>query len=83
LGKLFRDPINLNELIPMSHKIDTYNELKQQIHEDLRAQHPEWIEPDGDCPTCDSYESRLAQLLDRLADRIRPRMKRAHSRNAE
>jgi hypothetical protein len=50
----------------MSHKIDTYTELKQQIHDDLRTQHPEWVKPDGDCPTCDSYESRLAQLLNRL-----------------
>jgi hypothetical protein len=57
----------------MSHKIDTYTELKQQIHDDLRTQHPEWVEPSGDCPACDSYESRLAQLLDRLANRIRPR----------
>jgi hypothetical protein len=41
----------------------SYNELQQQIHNDLRIQHPEWVEPDGDCPTCDSYESRLAELL--------------------
>jgi len=66
----------------MSHKIDTYNALKQQIHEDLRAQHPEWIESDGDCPTCDSYESRLAQLLDRLANRIRPRRTQANTKSA-
>jgi len=66
-------------MIPMSHKIDTYLELKQQIHDDLRAQHPEWIQPDGECPTCESYESRLAQLLDRLVNRIRPRRKRAHA----
>ena len=36
---------------------------KVQIHEALRIQHPEWVEPNGDCPTCDSYESRLAELL--------------------
>jgi hypothetical protein len=69
-------------LTSMSHKIDTYNALKQQIHEDLRAQHPEWIESDGDCPTCDSYESRLAQLLDRLANRIRPRRTQANTKSA-
>jgi len=66
----------------MSHKIDTYTELKQQIHDDLRAQHPEWIEPDGDCPTCDSYESRLAQLLNRWANHIRPRRTEANTKNA-
>jgi hypothetical protein len=39
-------------------------ELRQQIHDDLRIQHPEWVEPNGECPKCDSYESRLAQLLE-------------------
>jgi hypothetical protein len=29
----------------------------------LLAQHPEWILPNGDCPTCDSYDARLAELL--------------------
>ena len=48
----------------MSHEIHTYTELKQQIHEDLRAQHPEWIEPTGECPECDEHETRLMKLLD-------------------
>ena len=47
----------------MSDQIHSYSELQQQIHEDLRIQHPEWVRPNGDCPTCDSYESRLAELL--------------------
>jgi hypothetical protein len=47
----------------MSDQIHTYGELQQQIHQDLRVQHPDWVEPNGDCPTCDSYESRLAELL--------------------
>ena len=50
----------------MSHQIHTYTELKQQIHEDLRAQHPEWIEPTGECPTCNEHETRLRELLDAL-----------------
>jgi hypothetical protein len=29
----------------------------------LRVQHPDWVEPNGNCPTCDSYESRFAELL--------------------
>ncbi len=48
----------------MPDEINIYTELKQKIHADLRIQHPEWVEPNGDCPTCESYESRLAQLLD-------------------
>jgi hypothetical protein len=51
----------------MSHQIHTYTELRQQIHDDLRIQHPEWVEPNGECPTCDSYESRLIELLDTFA----------------
>lgn len=47
----------------MFHQIHTYTELRQQIHDDLRIQHPEWIEPNGESPKCDSYESRLTELL--------------------
>jgi len=47
----------------MSDQIHSYSELQRQIHEDLRIQHPEWVRPNGDCPTCDSYESRLSDLL--------------------
>jgi hypothetical protein len=47
----------------MSHQIHTYTELRKQIHDDLRIQHPEWVEPNGESPMCDSYESRLAELL--------------------
>jgi hypothetical protein len=50
----------------MSHQVNTYTELKHQIHEDLRAQHPEWVEPTGECPECDEHEERLMKLLDSL-----------------
>jgi hypothetical protein len=33
------------------------------MHEALLVQHPEWIERNGDCPTCDDYDRRFAQLL--------------------
>ena len=46
-----------------SHQIHTYTELRQQIHHDLRIQHPEWIEPGGKSPMCDFYEARLTDLL--------------------
>ena len=52
--------------IATSNQIHTYTELKQQIHEDLRTQHPEWIEPTGECPTCNEHEARLRELLDSL-----------------
>ena len=49
--------------------VSTYTELRQQIHDDLRIQHPEWVEPNGESPTCDSYEARLVELLDALTRR--------------
>src|SRR5207237_10263318 len=48
---------------PQAH---TYSELRQQIHDDLRIQHPEWIKPNGECPMCDAYEARLSELFDHL-----------------
>jgi hypothetical protein len=48
----------------VSHEIHTYAELRQQIHDDLRIQHPEWVQPNGECPMCDSYEARLIEELD-------------------
>src|SRR5207245_9533442 len=47
----------------LPHQIHTYTELRQQIHDDLRIQHPEWVEPNGESPMCDSYEARLMELL--------------------
>jgi hypothetical protein len=51
---------------PVHHQVHTYAELRQQIHDELRIQHPEWVEPDGKSPMCDSYEARLMELLDSL-----------------
>ena len=50
--------------VAMSHQIHTYTELRQQIHDDLRIQHPEWVQPDGESAMCDFYEARLMELLD-------------------
>jgi len=50
-------------------EVHTYEELRQQIHDDLRVQHPEWIQQDGNSPMCDCYEARLMKLLDCLARR--------------
>ena len=50
----------------MLHQIHTYIDLRKQIHEDLRIQHPEWVQPDGKSPLCDSYEARLMKTLQSL-----------------
>ena len=43
--------------------IRTYAELQEQLRRDLLAQHPEWIEANGDCPMCDDYDRRFAELI--------------------
>ncbi len=72
-GKLDKPPRATLESFtkPMAvpHQIHTYIQLRQQIRDDLRVQHPEWVQPNGECPTCDSYESRLMELLDPLTPR--------------
>ena len=50
----------------MIHRIHTYADLRKQIHEDLRSQHPEWVQPNGESPLCDSYEARLMKTLQSL-----------------
>ena len=47
----------------MSPQIHTYAELRQQIHDDLRIQHPEWVEPNGESSMC------LLEELDALTRR--------------
>ena len=48
----------------MAQELRTYADLLQKIHDDLRIQHPEWIQQNGESPLCDSYEARLMELLD-------------------
>ena len=50
----------------MLHQLYTYADLRRQIHDDLRIQHPEWVKPNGESPMCDSYEARLMKTLDVL-----------------
>jgi uncharacterized membrane protein YgaE (UPF0421/DUF939 family) len=48
--------------LPVAEAV-VYAELQREIHYALRAQHPEWVHPNRESPTCDAYESRLAELL--------------------
>ena len=50
----------------MVHQVHTYADLRKQIHNDLRIQHPEWVQPNGESPMCDSYETRLTKTLQSL-----------------
>jgi hypothetical protein len=65
LNKPSRSPRESFVKLPAApHEIHTYEELQRQIHEDLRVQHPEWVQPDGRSPMCDAYEARLMKVLD-------------------
>jgi hypothetical protein len=44
-------------------EVPAYAQLQREMHDALRAQHPDWILPNGDCPTCESYDARFAELL--------------------
>lgn len=50
----------------MVRNLITYMDLQKQIHHDLRSQHPEWVQPNGESPLCDSYEARLIKTLKKL-----------------
>ena len=68
MAAICRSPISsdmkMNTSAGSSGEIRSYIQLQRQIHDALREQHPEWIDQNGDCPTCESYESRFAELLD-------------------
>ena len=70
---VFRDPVltavhnscgpleSSTESMTVAHKVHAYAALLQQT--DLRLQHPDWIQPNRQCPMCDSYEARLIKSL--------------------
>jgi len=43
-----------------------YEQLQRLVRQALLVQHPEWILPDGTCPTGDAYNARFAELLMQL-----------------
>jgi hypothetical protein len=61
--------VSRTKAMVVPHQIHTYTELREQIHDDLRIQHPEWVKSNGESPTCDSYEARLTEMLDTLTRR--------------
>ena len=62
-------PESFTKPTAVPRQIHTYSELRQKIHDDLRIQHPEWVQPNGQSPMCDTYEARLTELLDTLKRR--------------
>ena len=56
-------PMKTNTSPVLPGEVQGYVQLQRQVHEALLKEHPEWIESNGECPMCEIYESRLAELL--------------------
>ncbi len=54
--------MNTSPVLP--GEVQEYVHLQRQIHDALRKEHPEWVEPNGESPMCDSYDARLTEQLD-------------------
>jgi hypothetical protein len=76
-----RRTVNMTTSALPAAQAPVYAVLQREIHYALRAQHPEWVQPNGESPTCDSYESRLAELL-RISPASSGDKKRAKIRNS-
>ena len=55
--------MNTTHSSSLAAEVPAYAQLQRNMHDALLAQHPDWILPNGDCPTCDSYDARFAELL--------------------
>jgi hypothetical protein len=53
----------------LAGEVQEYVHLQRQIHDALRKEHPEWVEPNRESPVCGSYEARLTKQLDTLTPR--------------
>jgi hypothetical protein len=64
--------MNRTHYASFSAEVPAYAQLQREMHHALLAQHPEWILPNGESPTCDSYDARFAALLNQTLP-ARPR----------
>lgn len=55
--------MNTTSLPALAVETAPYAALQREMHDALLKQHPEWMEADGNSPTCDEYDRRLARSL--------------------
>jgi len=55
--------MNATSLPALAVEAAPYVALRREMHDALLVQHPDWVERDGTCPTCDDYDRRFAELL--------------------
>jgi len=66
-ARWFVEQLVLAARMVASRSVGRPTDTVAEIHDDLRRQHPEWIEPGGESPMCDFYEARLRRLLETCA----------------
>jgi hypothetical protein len=55
--------MNATSLPILAVEAPAYVALQREMHDALLTQNPEWFERDGNCPKCDDYDRRFAELL--------------------
>jgi len=55
----------------MVRQVHTYADLRKQIHDDLRIQPPDWIQPNGESPMCDCCRGAPAGSAERPSTKWR------------
>jgi hypothetical protein len=55
--------MNTPHFSTLGAEVPAYAQLQREIHDALLQQNPDWILPNGECPSCDSYDARFAELL--------------------
>lgn len=55
--------MNATSLPSLTVQAPAYVALQREMHDALLMQNPEWFEGDGNCPKCDEYDRRFAELL--------------------
>jgi hypothetical protein len=55
--------MNATSLPTLALEAPAYVALQREMHNALLMQNPEWFERDGNCPKCNDYDRRFAELL--------------------
>ena len=55
--------MNATALPALAVEAAPYVAQQREMHDALLRRHPEWMEHDGNCPKCDEYDRRFAELL--------------------
>lgn len=71
--------MNTTHSSSLAVEVPAYAQLQREMRDALLTQHPEWILPNGDSPTCDSYDARFAELLNQTLPTAPRGLKQGHT----